>query len=95
MVNERLYGVPDFKNAFKLPQTTLEVKQQGNAITVTNTGSSVAVNVKASFKGLPDKSVIFLDNYISIAPGASRVITFTGDSQGVAAEVSAWNCKIQ
>ncbi|MBE6378758.1 MAG: hypothetical protein E7051_08085 [Lentisphaerae bacterium] len=95
VVNERLYGVPDFKNAFKLPQTTLEVKQQGNAITVTNTGSSVAVNVKASFKGLPDKSVIFLDNYISIAPGASRVITFTGDSQGVAAEVSAWNCKIQ
>jgi hypothetical protein len=94
-VNERLYGVPDFKSAFALPETKLEVKQQDNKIVITNIGSSVAVNVKAKFNGLPDKSIIFLDNYVSIAPNESRVLEFKGDNKGTAAEVSAWNCKNQ
>ncbi len=93
--NERLYGVPDFKSAFTLPETELKAERKGNHITVTNCGKSVAVNVKVEFPGLPDKSVIFNDNYFSIAPGESREIAFTGSCGTSEIQVSAWNCKNQ
>ena len=90
-VNERLYGVPDFKTAFSLPKTSLVLRQRGNQITVTNTGNSVAVHVCLDFPGLPDKSVIFSDNFFSLPPGEERVVTFSGSGAGHEAVGSAWN----
>ena len=88
----RYSGVPDYQAAFELPRTTLEIKREGNFITVANTGKSVAVNVKLEFNGLPDKSVIFTDNYLGIEPGASRTMEFYGDAGDAELTVTGWNC---
>ena len=88
----RYYGVPDYQAAFELPRTTLEIKREGNFITVANTGKSVAVNVKLEFNGLPDKTVIFTDNYLGIEPGASRTVEFYGDAGDAELTVTGWNC---
>ena len=89
-VNERLYGVPDFKTAFILPETTLALQQEKDRITVSNTGNAVAVNVHLAFPEAPDRSVILSDNYFSLPPGGSRLVTFSGGTEAQAA-VTAWN----
>ena len=92
-VNERLYGVPDFKSAFRLPETTLNLRQEKERITVTNTGSAVAVNVKVSFPEAPEKSVVLSDNFFSLPPGKSRTLRVSGNGAGTAAAATAWNCR--
>ena len=70
---ERLYGVPDFQSAFRLPEACLEqtLRQTGRhlELTIHNTGNIPALMVRAK---LPYSSV-WQENYCSPAPG-ERVV---------------------
>ena len=92
-VNERLYGVPDFKSAFRLPETALILHREKEQVIVTNTGTAVAINVKVDFPEAPDKSVIFSDNFFSIPPGESRTVRVSGQGAGTKAAAAAWNSR--
>lgn len=95
----RIYGVPDFKNAFKLPETTLEVEnltsENGTLrAAVTNTGNCTAVYVRVNLPEVPEKEVFFKDNYFIIPPGESAevIASIPADAQITALEISGWNC---
>ena len=95
----RIFGVPDFKTAFTLPETTLEVTQISceNGIlraNITNTGKYTALYARVSLPELPEKSVYFADNYLIIPPGETAEITakVPADAEITALEISGWNC---
>ena len=88
----RLYGVPDYKTAFTLPKAKIEITHNNGNITIKNIGNVVAVNLRLSFPQLPDKSVILEDNYITIAPGELRTISYQSTAKEISfLEIDGWN----
>ena len=87
----RLYGVPDYKTAFSLPQAKVSVCSKGNEITLENIGKNVAVNLRLEIPGAADKTVIFSDNYITLAPGQKRTVSFSGAEANAEICVTGWN----
>jgi exo-1,4-beta-D-glucosaminidase len=92
------------KTALKLSyQTNKGADSTSNAVTITNTGKTVAFQVHLrALKGKDGDDilpVIFSDNYLSLAPGESRVIhcTYaTKEAKGAAPYflTSAWNLDV-
>ena len=87
----RIYGVPDFRSFFELPPAEVSAEVKDNTVTVCNTGKTVAFNIELSFPALPDKQVIFTDNFLTLAPGESRTVAFLGESDGAKLTVSSLN----
>ena len=95
----------DYSGLWSMPRTTIEVRstrlESGGdstayAISVTNTGKAVAffAHIRALRGGEDILPVIFEDNYLSLAPGETRVIrcSYKGKAQAEFL-VSAWNIK--
>ena len=87
----RLYGVPDYKTAFSLPQAKVSVSCKENTVMLENAGENVAVNLRLEIPGAADKTVIFSDNYITLAPGQKRTVSFTGAEANAEIRVTGWN----
>jgi len=87
----RIYGVPDHRQAFRLPRAQVTAAVSAGKIVLTNTGNVPALNVKIAFAGAADKSYRLEDNYISLAPGERREIGFTGSVGDAPVQISAWN----
>lgn len=67
-----------------LPSAKLDLVRDGNRLTVKNPGDEVAFQiVLKAFKadGSLDAAVRWSDNFFSLAPGASRTVTFTGSPE--------------
>ena len=89
----RLYGVPDYKTAFTLPQAKISVSRKENEVTLENAGENVAVDLRLEIPGAADKTVIFSDNYITLAPGQKRTVSFTGAGANAEVRVTGWNLR--
>ncbi len=87
----RLYGVPDYKTAFTLPDAEISVSRKGRMITLENIGQTVAVNLRLEIPGSPDKTVIFSDNYLTIAPGQKMTVNFSGGNEQAEINITGWN----
>jgi len=79
--NERLLGMPDFGQALRLPETTLEYTgkvvdaENGEKLlllNVTNTGKTAALFVRANLPENELYNVYWSDNYRLIMPGETR-----------------------
>lgn len=90
----RIYGAPDFKKFFEVPACEVSAEVSGNSVIVKNTGSSVAFNIQLSFPSLPDKAVLFKDNFLTLAPGETRVAEFCGKADGAELKISSLNQKV-
>ena len=90
----RIYGVPDFKSFFALKPAEISAAVKDNTVTVCNTGKMVAFNIRLAFPALPDKAILFTDNYLTLAPGESRKVTFLGDAQSAVLQVDSLNQKV-
>ncbi|MBR7121444.1 MAG: hypothetical protein IKC94_04305 [Lentisphaeria bacterium] len=90
----RIYGVPDFRSFFALQTAQISAKVKDNTVTVCNTGRMGAFNIRLAFPALPDKAILFTDNYLTLAPGESREVTFLGDAQSAALQVDSLNQKV-
>ena len=92
--SERLYGVPDFKNAFRLPDAQIEhsVQTNGSSIEVhlKNTGRIPALMLRA----YSSQRLLWQQNYCSLAPGESIVYhaqTVSACPASADITLSAWN----
>ncbi len=103
---ERFYGVPDYKELFKLPQAKLKCsvkldtarKQEHTAeIQIKNPGPHPALGVRLEFTGVPYQKVYWLDNYVAVAPGGTRTVTarITGGKKPLALRCRGWNTEAQ
>ena len=90
----RIYGAPDFRKFFELPECEVSTEVAGNTVKVKNTGKSVAFNIQLSFPALPDKATLFKDNFLTLAPGESRTVDFCGDAGNAELKVSSLNQKV-
>lgn len=90
----RIYGAPDFKKFFALPAAEVSAEVSGNTVKVQNTGKCVSFNIQLSFPSLPDKQVFFNDNFLTLAPGESRIVAFEGDAKGAELIISSLNQKL-
>ena len=90
----RIYGVPDFRKFFDLPACEISAEVSGNTVRVQNTGKVVAFNIRLSFPALPDKAVLFKDNFLTLAPGESRTVEFCGDAGCAELNISSLNQKV-
>ena len=96
-LDEQLRGIPDFKQAFTLPQCDVNVETkllEGNrvAVSLASRNEWAALNIRLT---APDKAPTeqsWLDNFISLAPGSIReiVLHYTGDAPSTIA-ISGWN----
>ena len=95
----RHYGVPDFKELFRLPAGEIKVANIENngksaLVTLENTGSVVAGGVRLRLKDVEIDDHYFMDNYLDIFPGEKRTveIKFANSAKlGGALEISGWN----
>ncbi|MFA6930235.1 MAG: hypothetical protein WCT05_07910 [Lentisphaeria bacterium] len=94
MRSERLYGVPDFKAAFRLPPATIEYSVQTTGqqleVRLNNTGRVPALAVRAQAK----QSLLWQQNYCSLAPGECLVYHAQASASTPVAEeitLSGWN----
>ncbi|MBO4513055.1 MAG: hypothetical protein J5746_09820, partial [Victivallales bacterium] len=97
--DEQLRGIPDFKQAFTLPQCDVNVEAkllEGNriAVTLANRSEWAALNIRLT---APDKAPAeqsWQDNFLSIAPGGTRETSlhFTGDAPSTLV-LSGWNIR--
>lgn len=87
----RIYGVPDYKAFFKLPQPEVTAKVDGNKIIVCNKGRQVAFNIYLSFPETADKEIFFHDNFLTLAPGESRTVLFDGDAGDAELQITSLN----
>ena len=75
-----------------MPKAKIEITHNNGNITIKNIGNVVAVNLRLSFPQLPDKSVILEDNYITIAPGELRTISYQSTAKEISfLEIDGWN----
>ena len=100
--NERLLGAPDFGKVLYLPETTLEYTSRVDALesgeklltaTVTNTGKTAALFVRADLPENDHNSVFWQDNYRLILPGETRefkAVLTTGNEPGKL-KLRSWN----
>ncbi len=101
--DERLYGAPDFKSAFELPETELTIsaeftpapdRESCGLIRLHNPGTTAALNVRLDFPDLPHGEVYWLDNYVSLAPGTTRTVKVKLTSEAGRPEtvrIRGWN----
>ena len=70
----RLYGVPDFKQAFELPRAEVVCQvssRSGDKVrfAVSNTGKTAVLKLRLSCPDVPEKVIYWQDNYITLLPG--------------------------
>ncbi len=87
----RIYSVPDFRQYFELPQPKVEVEVRQNEVILRNTGKTVAFHLHLSFPDLPDKQIIFHDNYLTLAPGETRIVKFHGNAGDTKLQIHSLN----
>ena len=97
--DEQLRGIPDFKQAFTLPQCDISVEAkllEGNriAVTLANRSEWAALNIRLTAPDKAPAELSWQDNFISIAPGGTRETTlhYTGDAPSTIA-ISGWNAQ--
>ena len=96
--DERIYGVPDFRQAFHLPDAKVSVKKVAEKgklhVTIKNTGKIALVNVRLSAEDVDFTEIFWKQNYITIMPGEERTIDadYTGKAPKKIA-LHAWNLK--
>ncbi len=93
---DRLYGVPDFRNAFRLPPAKVALErlssERGVKVQVTNVGQVPVFALRLKHSA----PVCWRNNYLSLAPG--EVVVYEADARpgcGLSdddkIELSAWN----
>ena len=95
----RIYGAPDFAQAFRLPPADLRVtavqKDTELRVTLVNRGGVAAMMVRVSAVGLPHEAQYWRDNYLSLLPGEKRLVV-ADLSEGRKAEgvvLRGWNAR--
>ncbi len=88
---ERIYGTPDYKQAFDLPKADVKAEIENNCVILTNNSQVPAFNIRLNFPALSPKAIRFSDNYIVLAPGKTRQIPFNGDCKASKLQISGWN----
>ncbi len=95
----RHYGVPDFKELFRLETAEIRVADivdKGNTaeITLENTGDVVAAGVRMRLPELESDDCYFMDNYLDLLPHEKRTVEVkfaNGAALAGELEVSGWN----
>lgn len=95
----RHYGVPDFKELFKLESsevTVADIADKGDMaeITLENKSNTVASGVRLRLKDVEIDNHYFIDNYIDLLPGEKRTVTVKFANNAKLAgtlEISGWN----
>ena len=95
----RHYGVPDFKELFKLESsevTVADIADKGDMaeITLENKSKTVASGVRLRLKDVEIDNHYFMDNYIDLLPGEKRTVTVKFANNAKLAgtlEISGWN----
>lgn len=73
----------------KMPQTKVDIKQNGKQILLTNTGKLPAIGVHAEVPGQMSQLIVS-ENYIWLNPGESKELKINIDSPAI---VKGWNLK--
>ena len=97
--NTRIYGAPNYRNAFLLPQamvkaTPLECQGGRLRYELYNVSEVAALNVCARLECLPESECFWSDNYITLLPGESTVLEVTPARMPASVprlRLSAWN----
>jgi hypothetical protein len=94
--NVRIYGVPDFKAAFRLPETSLRVsavnhEQNLHTVVLLNDTPYTAVKVRAVLPDIEEKYVYWHDNYLTLLPGHEYRLQFETPDIPQQIRFSGWN----
>ena len=93
--SHRLYGRPDFRTAFRLPQASLTLTRiDERNLAITNNSGVPAINVHLEFPKWQPKEYILSDDYQCLAPGETRHLRLLASptaSTPVKIRLTGWN----
>lgn len=96
--NTRIFGLPDFKQAFRLPEAEIQAELAESAenlctVRIFNIGETAAVKVRVSLPDGMEEKVFWSDNYICIPPRSTAELLLETSQKPEAVNLTAWNLR--
>ena len=96
--NTRLFGIPDFKQVFRLPEAKIQAEIIASAeniytIRIFNTGRNTAIKVRASLPDRMEEQVFWSDNYICIPPESKADLILETLQKPKQVILNGWNLR--
>lgn len=94
--NTRLFGLPDFRQVFSLPETEIQAeattfKENRCTVRIFNTGEIAAIKVRASLPFEMEKNACWSDNYVCIPPHSTAELQLQSAQKPEEINLTAWN----